>query len=125
MHDGWFKLDSGRLVILKQFHVQASDCGFWEGGPEWFHTSMLTDLLEKIRMQHGHAILVQEPPPGPRPAFLFIACLHSHEPVGAGADFSDLVMCWFADDLGGNIPDIVMSRLQLVKWEQHAEDGYD
>src|SRR5258707_10247082 len=98
MRDGWFKLASGRDVLLQQFHVRASALEFLEGSPERIRAEVLRKLPAEVGNRYGNTgSLLHEPTEGPLPAYTFFADLHSYEPIQPGADCSHLVVCWFGD----------------------------
>lgn len=124
MSDGWFKLASGRDVLLEQFHVQSSALGFLEGSPERIRAEVLRNLPAEVSKRYGNTgLLLREPAAGPLPAYAFFADLHSYEPVQPGADCSHLVVCWFGDSLPESVRGVVASQLETLDWNKYAKDG--
>ncbi len=125
MYDGSFILASGREVLLEQFHVRVSELGFLEGSPDAIRHEVIRRLPEEVSDLFGYTgFLLHEPPPGRLPAYTFFADLHSLEPIHAGADGSDLVVCWFGHSLPESIRSVVASELEGVDWDSYAKDVY-
>jgi hypothetical protein len=119
MHDGWFKLASGRTVSLQQFHIRVSEQGFLLGSAE----RIRAEVLSSLRGEYGlsNALVLREPPPGRLPAYTFIAEF-SGERLSPGADCSGLFVCWFGTSLPESIRAFVGSQLEMLDWEKHARD---
>lgn len=123
MRDGWFKLASGREVMLKQFHIQVSTLGFLAGSPERIYTEVLRRLPVEVSKRYGDTgLLLHEPATGPLPTYTFFADLQSYQSVQPGADCSCLVICWFGDSLPENVQNVVASQLETLDWDKYAKD---
>ncbi len=105
MSDGLFKLASGRDVNLDEFHAHESARGYLQGKPNF--EDALRELPANVSRIFGDdgALWVNEPPPGPLPFYTFYAHLRSPEPLHPEADYSELIVCWF----GNNLPESVRS----------------
>lgn len=76
MRDGWFKLTSGRDVLLHQFHARSSELEFLEGRPDLIRAEVLRKMPKQVSERYGHTgFLLREPPPGRLPAYTFFADL--------------------------------------------------
>jgi len=121
MRDGWFKLASGRDVMLQQFHIRATALEFLEGSPDRIRAEVLRKLPAEVSARYGRTgFLLRERPPGPLPAYAFFAELHSYEPIQPGADCSALVVCWFGDRLPESVRSSVNSQLETLDWDRYG-----
>jgi hypothetical protein len=124
MDDGLFTLTSGRDVNLDEFHVHESARGYLQGKPNL--QDALRELPANVSRIFGdnRAVLAREPPPGPLPFYTFYAHLHSSEPLHPEADFSELIICWFDNNLPESVRSCVASQLTTLDWDGHAKDAY-
>ena len=120
-----FSTISGRKVHFEAFHIEESTLG-WMEGSLFLHRDHTLERLSKIverRIGTTTGLLLQEPPPGPLPAFLCMACFHCHEPIQPDNDCSSLTLVWFSDSLSSDLEQELRLRFKDVNWEAHAKDG--
>jgi hypothetical protein len=124
MSDGLFTLASGRDVNLDEFHVHESARGYLQGRPSL--QDALHDLRYNVSRIFGddRALLVREPPPGPLPFYTFYTHVHSPEHLNPEADCSELIICWFHNNLPESVRSCVASQLTTLDWDSHAKDAY-
>ena len=124
MSDGLFKLASGRAVHLAGFHIHESARGYLLGKPT------LADALRELPDEVGRIfggetpLLVHEPPPGTLPRYTFYASLDSSQPRHPEADYFNLVVCWFGNNLPENVRSCIAAQLETLDWDKHAKDAY-
>jgi hypothetical protein len=124
MGDGWFKLNSGRSVLLQQFHVRATALEILEGSADWIRTEVLRKLPVEVSKRYGNTgLLLRAPAAGPLPGYTFFADLYSYEPIQPGFECSRLVVCWFGDNLPESVRSAVASQLETLDWNIYAKDG--
>ncbi|MFZ4682817.1 MAG: hypothetical protein ACOYMS_09960, partial [Terrimicrobiaceae bacterium] len=112
-----FTTGSGRKVYFEQLTIRISSLGFLEGSPERIRSAVLRRLPGEVCGVSGQwGLFLREPPPGPLPAFTFIAQFHS-APIGAEANSSSLVVVWFANTLPDCLPVELLTQLEGIEWE--------
>ena len=52
------------------------------------------------------------------------AHLRSSEPFHPEADRSELIVCWFGNNLPESVRSCIASQLTTLDWDNHAKDGY-
>ncbi len=122
----WFQTSSGRQVRLTAIQIHEFDRGFLEGQPQLIRERVLTRMPETARHVFPGAGVFVTPCEGPAdryPPLVFICEFRCLEPVEAGADFSDLVVVWFAEDITKPLPEFIAERIGGVDWERYAVDG--
>lgn len=124
MSDGIFKLASGREVYLQGFHIHPSDYGYLLGKPN--REDALRELPADVSRIFGgdRALWVRKPPPGPLMYYTFYAYLQSSAPLHPEADCSELVVCWFGNNLPDNTQSCIATQLETLDWDSHARDAY-
>ena len=119
-----FSTSSGRKLYFDQLHIRTSDLGFLMGSAAAIRTEVLRRLPAEVTRTFGQSgLLLQEPPDGRLPTFTFFVKLHSYTPVKPPADYSSLVVVWFADALPDCLPAELATRLQDIEWDKYAKDG--
>jgi hypothetical protein len=120
-----FTTRSGKKVHLRQLHIRVSTLGFLEGRPEMIRSVVLGRLPGEIVKTYGQytGFLVLDPLDGPLPEYTFLASLGSYAPIQPEADFSSMVIVWFANTLPANLPEHLQAQLNDVDWERYAMDG--
>ena len=115
--------DSGRQVEVEEFRARYSAKGVLAGTEEGIRLRLIRRLPEDVSRTFGtNALLLREPPVGKLPIYTFFLYLVS-DPIKSDANFSELVIVWFAQDLPTDLPTECANQLKGVKWEKLAQDG--
>jgi Protein of unknown function (DUF3293) len=119
-----FLTTSGRKVHFESLSIEESNLGWMEGSLFLHREHTLERLTKTAEREFGVAgILLQEPPPGPLPAFKYRASFHCNEPIEPENDCSSLDLVWFSDSLPSDLQLELRSRFKDVNWEAYAKDG--
>jgi len=119
-----FSTTSGRKVHFESLSIEESTLGWMEGSLFLHREHTLERLTKTASREFGVAgILLQEPPPGPLPAFMCRASFHCNEPIQPENDCSSLDLVWFSDSLPSDLQQELRSRFKDVNWEAYAKDG--
>jgi len=123
-----FQTRCGRTVHLNGVHIRQFAEGIIVGKPSTVRREVLDALPATVReVFPSQAGLLIEPLPGgddDYPTWVVICKFHCLDPVGNEADCSDLICCWFADDIVIPLRAFIIPRMASVDWEQFAVDDY-
>lgn len=118
-----FKLRCGREVELRQFAVRVSTLECLSGSAELIRSTVIKTIPNQIARRYGQTgIWLREPPPGPLPAYTLFLQLEG-DPINAEADFSSVVVVWFADSLPENLQTCICAQAMALDWNRYARDG--
>ena len=125
------RIFDSRKLILTQFDLLRTYRGHLEGSPESISHFIMIDLERRqersASTETGFAFI--RPEVFPIPGYRFQATLESPCPTSTGdsGDWSRLQVCWFGDEIGRSIDEMVFSALAKIKWDAAATnyDRYD
>lgn len=121
-------LASGREVSLRQIHIQSSTLAVLEGDFEIVRQRVIGEIAETVQRLFGGdaGFAFRLPPVHQLPRYIMLVELNSYTPVPADnpdADFSSLVVGWFADALPSNLLADIAAEMGSVVWDEHAVNG--
>lgn len=123
MADTCFTLSSRRQVTFRQFHVRVSTLKYLLGAPDLVRSEVLRELPREVAQRYGRTgLLLKAPPEGELPPLTCFLHLES-DPI-KGADFSSLVVVWFAESLPSNVQSCIVSQIATIDWELFAKDAH-
>lgn len=122
---------TSRKLILTRFDLQRTYQGHLEGSPESISHFIMIDLERRQKRtastETGFAFI--RPKVFPIPCYRFQATLESPCPTSTGdsGDWSRLQVCWFSNETGRSIDEMVFSALTKINWDAAATnyDRYD
>ena len=117
-----------RKLSLNNFGVELTYANHLEGSPESISHSIMVNLERRRQQKAGTATGVTFIRPGvfPLPRYRLKATLVSPYPtsLGESEDYSRLQVCWFSDELGQSIDEMVLFAVARVNWDATATN-YD
>lgn len=124
-----YTLPSGRSVDLLCWIIEGTYAGVYEGSRETASQYIRESLHEKVSriLPPGKPLFVIEPPQGELPRWLCVAGFESMSGVLDHSDdtYSRLFVCWFMEDTGRSLDEVIEAVLKRVDWDDYAEDCWD
>lgn len=118
-------LDSGRVVLVEQFHIELSTLGVLEGTFEAVRRQVLSDLPNRARALFPGTEGLGIAPAGTNELLMYtvFVALYSDLPLGDG-DFSSMVHCWMTDQIPTDLPGHIEENVRSIEWDRWATDGF-
>lgn len=118
-----FTLSSGRDVHATRVLVTETYEGFLEGHPEAISKRLRERIradIERAFWKCEHILIIDDGAPT-LPKYRVLSYLKSLSPVRAG-HYSELMICWFTDDVTGSLDTLLASRVSDKVWNENARD---
>lgn len=124
MNEPPFTTGCGREVHLERLDIRTTTLGILEGSAETIRAEVLDRIPDEVSKKYGHTgLLLQQPPPGPLPAFTYFMQLQSYAALTPDGDFSSLVVVWFSDSLPADLQGVLEAQMRRIEWARWAMDG--
>lgn len=126
-----YLLPSGRTVTLYGWRVVGTYAGVMEGSKKTASKYIREELPERAErlLPSCRPLAIINASAKELPSWLCVAKFESSDGVNTtNIDFcSRLSICWFTEDIGENLDDIIKPILPQIDWDKFAEnyDPYD
>jgi len=119
--NNYFKLDSGRNVSIETISIRNTYEGILAGDPDYIAAHIWQHTPKQLEREFGQGVLILKPSGSRFPNYRFAVTLHSSAlPAPIPEDYSYMTICWFQNDLNGNLVEFVRQIAKRIEWEQHA-----
>lgn len=119
----YLKLDSGRDVSIETISIRNTYENTLEGDPDCISARIWKHTPEQLEREFGQGVLIIKPPGARLPNYRFAVTLHSSAlPAQIPEDYSYVTICWFQNDLNGNLVEFVRLAVKGLEWEKHAQN---